>query len=97
MPEFLDMLSVYYTCDAMAAMRPLTSDEFTGCMDVYEAVKRYFAPVFDLAPQGTAEWAEQMRVAYMGFVGWQEANPELVAQMRSDAAARLNEIPTSLH
>jgi hypothetical protein len=53
MSEFLDMLSVYYTCDAMAAMRPLTTDEFSGCMDVYEAVKRYFAPVFELAPRGT--------------------------------------------
>ena len=96
MSEFLDMLAVYYTCDAMAAIRPLTSDEFSGCMDVYEAVKRYFAPVFELAPRGTEDRAEQMRAAYLGFVGWQDANPDLVARMRSDAAARLDEIPTAL-
>jgi hypothetical protein len=65
-------------------------------MDVYEAVKRYFAPVFELAPQGTADRAEQMRAAYLAFVGWQDANPELVARMRSDAAARLGEMPTAL-
>ncbi len=97
MSEFLDMLSVYYTCDAMAAIRPLTSDEFSGCMDVYEAVKRYFAPTFELAPQGTAERAEQMRAAYLGFIGWQEANADLVDQMRDAAVNRLDgEIPVTL-
>jgi hypothetical protein len=96
MSEFLDLLSIYYTCDAMAAIRPLTSDEFHGCMDVYEAVKRYFAPGFDLAPAGSAERAEQMRAAYIGFVGWQDANADLVTQLRTDAAARLDtEHPTA--
>jgi hypothetical protein len=98
MSEFLDMLAVYYTCDAMAAIRPLTGDEFSGCMDVYEAVKRHFAPTFELAPQGTAERAAQMRDAYLGFVGWQEANAGLVEQMRGAAMARVGgELPASLH
>lgn len=97
MSEFLDMLAVYYTCDAMAAIRPLTSEEFGGCMDVYEAVKRYFLPGFELAPQGTAERAAQLREAYLGFVGWQDANPDLVARMREDAATRLDRgVPAAL-
>ena len=98
MSEFLEMLSIYYTCDAMAAIRPLTSDEFSGCMDVYEVVKRFFAPSFDLAAPGTAERAEQMRMAYLGFVDWQNANSDLVAQMRAHAAERLDDhVPISLH
>ena len=82
MTEFLDFLSVYYFCDAMASLRQLTSAEYMGCMDTYEAVKRYFAPDFELAPRGTPERVEQMRAAYLGFVGWQEANADLVEIVR---------------
>lgn len=96
MTEFLDFLAAYYTCDAMATLRPLNQDEMTGCMDVYEVVKRYFAPVFDLAPQGTAERAEQMQAAYLGFVEWQSDNADLVERMRADAAqVAAGEAPTA--
>jgi hypothetical protein len=89
MSEFLDLLTVYYTCDVMAGLRPLTSAEFMGCMDVYTAVKQYFAPAFDLAPHGTEARAEQMREAYLGFVAWQQDNPALVANLREVAEARV--------
>lgn len=89
MSEFLELLSVYYTCDAMVALRPLTQEEFMGCMDVYTMVKNHFAPVFEYADPGTPERAEQMAEAYRGFVDWQAENAGLVAEMRADAAERL--------
>ena len=91
MPEFLDTLSIYYVCDAMAATRPLDTAEMAGCMDVYERVKRHFLDAA-LKPFGTAERAEQMRRAYMDFVAWQSANATLVADLRAAAAARLLEM-----
>jgi hypothetical protein len=96
MSEFLDLLSIYYTCDAMAAIRPLTrtSSRLHGCLRGRETLLR--PRVRACAPAGTADRAEQMRAAYIGFVGWQDANPDLVTQMRTDAAARLGEMPTAL-
>ncbi len=89
MSEFLDLLAAYYTCDALAARRPLTTAEVMGCMDTYEAIKRHFAPVFELAPRGTPERVAQMQAACLGFLDWQEANAALVSDMRAEAAARV--------
>jgi hypothetical protein len=88
MPDFLELLADYYACDAMAALRPLTSGEIMGCMDTYEMLKTYFAP-FDLAPRGTPERIAQMQAAYLAFLDWQEANAGLVSDMRAAAEARV--------
>lgn len=88
MPEFLDLLSIYYYCDAMAAMRPLPAAERFGCTDTYEAVRAYFLPVFELAAPGTPERAGQLRTGFLAFHAWQDANPSLVDDLRSAAEAR---------
>jgi len=97
MSDFLDVLSIYYFCDAMANLRPLNPAEYLGCTDIYELVKTHFARGFDLAPRGTPERIEQMRAAYLGFLNWQDANPALVAELRGAAEARaLGEAPAAL-
>jgi len=87
MPEFLDLLSLYYLCDATALVRPMSSGEIEGCMDLYTQVKAWFAP-FDLAPIGSLERHAQMMEGYLGFLDWQAANAELVEDMRDDAMAQ---------
>ena len=84
MPEFLEILTLYYLCDATALVRPMASAEVEACMGVYDQVKAFFAP-FDLAPVGSLERHAQMIEGYLGFLNWQEANPDLVAEMRDDA------------
>lgn len=95
MSEFLDHLSIYYLCDAMASMRHLGPTEALGCVDAYETVKHHFLETA-LAPFGTNQRAEQMRRAYLEFVTWQNANAVLVADLRETAAARaLTLLPTA--
>ncbi len=87
MQEFLDLLALYYLCDATALVRPMSGAEISACMDTYDAVKAWFAP-FDLAPRGSLERHAQMLQGYAGFQDWQAANDALVADMRGDAMAR---------
>jgi hypothetical protein len=86
MSEFLDLLALYYLCDATALIRPMSGGEVLACMDTYDAVKAWFAP-FDLAPPGTLERFAQMQQGYSGYVDWQAANADLVARMRDEAMA----------
>jgi hypothetical protein len=87
MSEFLQILALYYLCDATAVVRPMSGDEIRACIDIYDTVKAFFAP-FELAPIGTLERHAQMSEAYLGFVDWQQANAGLVADMRDDAMAQ---------
>ena len=87
MPEFLELLAHYYLCDATAAVRPMSAGEVVTCMGIYDDVKAFFAP-FDLAARGTLERHAQMVEGYLGFLNWQEANPDLVAEMRDTAMAQ---------
>jgi hypothetical protein len=86
MPEFLDLLALYYLCDATALIRPMSGAEVHDCMATYDAVKAWFAP-FDLAPMGTLERHAQMLDGYRGFIAWQQGNPDLVDGMRDEAMA----------
>jgi hypothetical protein len=96
MSEFLDHLSVYYLCDTMASIHRLGPVEALGCVEAYETVKRHFLETA-LAPFGTNERAEQMRRAYLEFLGWQNANAVLAADLRATAEARaLALMPTAL-
>ncbi len=87
MSEFLEILALYYLCDATALIRPMSGAEVQDCLATYDAVKAWFAP-FNLAPQGTLERHAQMLEGYRGFVAWQEANADLVGLMREEAMAR---------
>lgn len=87
MSEFLDLLALYYLCDATALVRPMSGDEVRACMGTYDAVKAWFAP-FDLAAPGTLERHAQMLDGYRGFLDWQQGNSDLVTLMRDDAMAQ---------
>jgi hypothetical protein len=55
MEQFLALLFAYYTCDAAAqAQQPLGGDRL-ACVETYEEVKAFFAPL-DPAPFGTPEY-----------------------------------------
>lgn len=84
MQDFLDLLALYYLCDATALVRPMSGGEIAACMDTYDSVKAWFAP-FDLAPTGTLERHAQMLEGYLGFRNWQDANGAIVAPMRDQA------------
>lgn len=97
MSEFLQILALYYLCDATAIVRPMSGEEIRACFDIYETVKIYFAP-FDLAPIGTLERHAQMTEAYLGFVDWQAANAEIVGEMRGEAMAEARGLaPAMVH
>ena len=86
MSEFLEILALYYLCDATALIRPMSGGEVEECLASYDAVKAWFAP-FDLAPRGSLERHAQMLEGYQGFLAWQQANPDLVDIMRDEAMA----------
>lgn len=97
MSEFLQILALYYLCDATAVVRPMAGEEIRACFDIYETVKIYFAP-FDLGPVGSLERHAQMLDAYLGFVDWQEANAEIVGAMREEAMAEARGLaPAMVH
>ena len=87
MSDFFDILALYYLCDATALVRPMSAGEVHDCMATYDAVKAWFAP-FNLAAPGTLERHAQLLDGYQGFLDWQQANPDLVTDMRGDAMAQ---------
>lgn len=89
MSEFLTILSLYYICDATAALRPMTRDEIASCTRTYETVKTHFVTERDLAPRGTAERIAQMQAAYLAFQDWEAENADLVREMQDDAMAEV--------
>ncbi len=95
MSEFLDILALYYLCDATALIRPMSAGEVHDCMTTYDAVKAWFAP-FDLGAPGTLERHAQLLEGYDGFLAWQAENPDLVADMRDDAMARAQGLAQSI-
>ncbi|WP_224813965.1 hypothetical protein [Hasllibacter sp. MH4015] len=95
MSDFLDLLALYYLCDATALVRTMSGDEVIACTGIYDAVKAWFAP-FDLAPVGSLERHAQMIEGYLGFQDWQAANAELVATMRDDAMAEARGVAGAL-
>lgn len=92
MSDFLELLALYYLCDATALVRPMSGNEIATCSSHYDAVKAWFAP-FDLAEVGSLERHAQMLQGYAGFMDWQAANAGLVAQMRLAAMAAAQGLP----
>lgn len=88
MSEFLALLLAYYTCDAAAqTQEPLGGDRL-ACVETYEEVKSYFAPLSP-APPGTVEYGADRIATYVAFSAWEEANAETVAELRRAASERL--------
>lgn len=89
MSEFLAILALYYICDSVASVRPMSGEELLHCTKAYETVKTYFVPDFDLAPPGSLARFEQMRHGYLGFKAWEADNPVLVETMRQEAESAI--------
>ena len=88
MAEFLALLLAYYTCDAAAqTQEPLGGDRL-ACVETYEEVKGWFAPL-DPAPVGTSDYAAERIATYRAFQQWEAANAHLVAELRAEAQAAL--------
>jgi hypothetical protein len=84
--QFLALLLAYYSCDAAAqAQQPLGGDRL-ACVETYEEVKSWFAPL-DPAPPGTPEYGAQRIATYEAFRAWEAANAELVEELRAEARA----------
>jgi hypothetical protein len=84
--QFLALLLAYYSCDAAAqAQQPLGGDRL-ACVETYEEVKSWFAPL-DPAPPGTPDYAAQRIATYEAFRAWEAANAELVEELRAEAQA----------
>ncbi|MCU4654879.1 hypothetical protein N8I71_18735 [Roseibacterium sp. SDUM158016] len=90
MEQFLALLLAYYTCDAAAqTQEPLGGDRL-ACVETYEEVKAWFAPL-DPAPVGTAEYGAERIATYRAFSAWEEENAEIVAELRAEALAAVGE------
>jgi hypothetical protein len=88
--QFLALLLAYYTCDAAAQTQEPMGSERMACVETYEEVKAFFAPL-DPAPVGTAEYGAQRIETYRAFIAWEEANAEVVAALRAEAEAAAGE------
>jgi hypothetical protein len=86
MSDFLALLLAYYTCDAAAQTQEPLGPDRLACVATYEAVKDHFAPL-DPAPLGTPEYGAERIATYLAFRAWEEANAEIVAELRAEAAA----------
>ncbi|MEL6519095.1 MAG: hypothetical protein AAFR34_01810 [Pseudomonadota bacterium] len=89
MGEFIAILSIYYMCDATAAVRPLAGGELAACTQTYESVKVYFIEDWELAPKGSLARFEQNAQGYAGFKAWEAENAELVSRLRREAEAKV--------
>jgi hypothetical protein len=90
MEQFLALLFAYYTCDAAAqAQQPLGGDRL-ACVETYEEVKAFFAPL-DPAPFGTPEYGAQRIETYVAFSTWEAENADVVAALRAEARAMAGE------
>jgi len=92
MTEFLALLLAYYTCDAAAQVQEPLGGQRLACVETYEEVKSYFAPLTE-AERGTAEHAANRIAAYVAFTAWEAENATLVTDLRTQAAAQLADLP----
>jgi hypothetical protein len=88
--QFLALLLAYYTCDAAAQTQEPLGGRRLACVETYEEVKDFFAPL-DPAPVGTAEYGLQRIETYRAFSAWEAENPEIVAELRAAAAEAVGE------
>lgn len=86
MAQFLALLTLYYSCDAAAVTRPMTSAEVAECMEHYGAVKSYFVADASHQTPGLATRGQRNKAAYVAFKAWEDDHSELVRALRTSAA-----------
>ncbi|MCV6593103.1 MAG: hypothetical protein OIF48_09145 [Silicimonas sp.] len=82
--EFLSLVVLHFACADLSETRPLNGGEVLYCSTVYQEVKLSFMPDLDLAAYRALPLADQGAVnseAYLRFVAWRAAHPELVAHL----------------
>lgn len=82
------LLALYYLCDQAAAVQPLPRQQVAECMATYEQVKLSFVD-HPHAPPGSPGRIVQNRSGYAAFKAWEQANPDHVARLKSQAQSRL--------
>lgn len=90
MTPLISLLSLYYTCDAMAELRPLSldPDQLAQCMAYYEEIKDTFAQSPDDPNESVSTQAQRV-AAYVAFKTWERDNAQIVADLRARARANV--------
>ena len=86
MHELLSILSVFYGCHAMVALRPLSDDETMECIQVTATVQIYFLTKAELAMMKGMPDAKRrvgLDIALTRFRAWEAANPKAVTVLKS--------------
>lgn len=86
MAEFLTLLAALYLCDANVDAHGHMRSTHT-CAAQRDLVLTWFTG-FDAAPEGSPDHAAQRAAARTGFAAWEDANPDLVADMQAEAWLR---------
>ena len=81
MNELLTILSAFYGCHALIALRPLSDEEAFNCIQITATVQVYFLTKAELAMM--ADMPETKRkpgldIALQRFKAWEKANPKAV-------------------
>lgn len=90
---FQALLTGYYLCNAAAAVTLLDYTTVAHCVLTYHSVKAHFLTEEELAaldadPLGFG--GAHGQTAYLRFRAWEEENPELVADLKAEAKAKVN-------
>lgn len=82
MSDMISVLAFYYLCDAIGPRQGLSHSEMHRCMRNYQTLKSHFAS------ERAAEDAPHLS-GYRAFKAWEQANADLVANLREEAAAQV--------
>ncbi len=81
MPELLAILSAFYGCHAMVALRPLSDEETFKCIQITATVQIYFltkAELVMMADMPESKRKTGLDIALQRFKAWEKANPKAV-------------------
>jgi hypothetical protein len=86
MHELLAILSAFYGCHALVALRPLSGDETLECIRITATVQVYFLTKAELAMMKDMPDAKRkvgLDIALARFKAWEAANPKAVTVLKS--------------
>ena len=86
MPELLAILSAFYGCHAMIALRPLSGEEVDKCMQVTVEVQVYFltkAELVMMVEMPNSKRKIGLDIALKRFKAWEAANPRAVTLLKA--------------
>lgn len=87
-PEVTSIFTKYFVCSAIAEKRVLTGSEAESCSELYLATKLHFVPNVDVETFRALSPTEKATInkkAYLAFLAWKSANPELVKALKQRA------------